>query len=87
MYLLNLNGKKLIYKTLNGLFGNLEYNLKVKRVLLEDLEKKNFNPEETNDFIAKRNVLNFDFDIKKITEKEFEELKDQAEVMFFKSSK
>jgi hypothetical protein len=87
MYLLILNGKKLIYRTLDGLFGNLEYNLKTKRMLLEDLERKNFNPEETNDFIVKRNVLNFDFDIKKITEKEFEELKDQAKVMFFESSK
>lgn len=83
-YLLNLNNKKLIYKTLDGLFGNLEYNLKRKRMLLEDLEKKNFDPEETNNFISENNVLNFDFDIKKISGKEFEELKDHSKVMFFK---
>jgi outer membrane protein OmpA-like peptidoglycan-associated protein len=81
MYLLTLNGRKLIYKSLEGLFGNLQYYLKTKKMLLEDLEVKNFTPDETNNFIVENNVLNFDFDIKKLTEAEYEKIKDSAKLM------
>jgi outer membrane protein OmpA-like peptidoglycan-associated protein len=81
MYLLTLNGRKLIYRSLEGLFENLQYNLKTKQWLFEDLERKNFTPEETNSFIIERNILNFDFDIKKLTEAEYEKIKDSAKLM------
>ena len=45
MYLLTLNGKKLIYKSLDGLFENLEYNLKIKKNMLKALEDDHFTPK------------------------------------------
>jgi outer membrane protein OmpA-like peptidoglycan-associated protein len=81
MYLLILNGKKLIYRSLEGLFENLEYNLKMKKNMLKGLEIDHYTPEETNDFILENNILNFDFDIKKLNEEEYEKVKNQSKLM------
>jgi outer membrane protein OmpA-like peptidoglycan-associated protein len=49
--------------------------------MLKGLETDHYTPEETNDFILENNILNFDFDIKKLNEEEYEKVKNQSKLM------
>jgi hypothetical protein len=55
--------------------------------MLKALEDDHFNPKETNDFILEKEILNFDFNIKKLIEEEFEkEKKKHGDEIIYKNS-